>query len=59
MLVYTSKNTRSSAGFDALCFEPENEADCQAIDTLVAAVRVMADLTFVEDDEQESQPTPE
>lgn len=41
MLVYSTKNVRGTAGFEALCLEPENEADCQAIDTLLAAVRVM------------------
>lgn len=28
MLVYAVAGGRSAAGFEALCFEPENEADC-------------------------------
>ena len=47
MLVYAGTGGRSPAGFEALCLEPENEADCKAIDALLSAVKVMADLKFV------------
>ena len=55
MLVDAAPIGRSPAGFESLCFEPENEDDCKAVDTLLNAIRLMVDLTFV-DDEQTGQP---
>lgn len=43
MLVYAGEGGRSPAGFEALCFEPENESECQIIDMLVSAVRTLAE----------------
>ena len=49
MLVYSSKNVRGTAGFESLCFEPENEDDCKAIDTIIGAMRLMTKLQFLDE----------
>lgn len=62
MLVYSSKNVRGTAGFEALCFEPEDEADCKAIDALLDTVKLMVQLKLVDggafDDSEKNPPEP-